>query len=246
MPLTNADLDAQLEKIRKVLALAEGASTPGEAEAATQKAEILMAKYGIDRAQLAHTDPRTDPMEWRTVAITAPFASAKDVLLATICDAYSVKAIRLNRKRSDAHGATTVEMVGHRSDLERVEILYTALLLQVATGINRNAYGAGAQLAAYRRSYILAFAAEIGRRLREANRRARQEDADAGTVGTDVVLAERSARVRSAFTDKYPRVRAVTVQSRGTGGADGRAAGARADLGGARVANRARHAIGGR
>lgn len=243
MPLTNADLEAQLDKIRKVLALAERASTPEEAETATRKAEILMAKYGIDRAQLAHSDPGTDPMTWQTITIPAPFALAKAVLIDAICRAYTVQAIRLSSATPGDAGCR-IEMVGHRSDLERVDILLTALLLQVATGINRNVPASGGRAAAYRRSYIIGFANEVARRLREADRRARQESDAAGTTGTDVVLADRNARVRDAFTDKYPRTRTAVVRSSGSGYGAGREAGARADLGGARVADRRQPAIG--
>lgn len=242
MPITAADLDAQLDKIRKVLALAEGATTEGEAEAATRKAEILMAKYGIDRAMVSHTDPGSDPLEWQTITLQAPYAVQKACLLHTVAAAYNGQTIR--RPGAAAGANQVVEVCAHKSDLERIDILFTSLLLQIATGINRRVPAHGARAAAYRRSYILGFNQAVRDRLREAAARARQESGD--TTGTDLVLADRSALVRNAFTDRWPNVRFTTVTSGGGGYGAGRAAGAAADLGGARVTRGRQHAIGGR
>ena len=50
-----------LERVRKLLAMAEGDGvTQAEAEAFTEKAAGLMARYGIDRALLAAARPDTD------------------------------------------------------------------------------------------------------------------------------------------------------------------------------------------
>jgi len=50
-----------LDKVRKLLAKAEAEGvTPQEAEALTDKAAELIARYGIDRARLAAAKPETD------------------------------------------------------------------------------------------------------------------------------------------------------------------------------------------
>ncbi|MEI2714004.1 MAG: DUF2786 domain-containing protein [Nocardioides sp.] len=70
--------DNRLARIRKLLAQAEDpACTPAEAEAFTAKAADLMARYGIDEALLAQSDPGRDPMGDRVVDLLAPYGYEK-------------------------------------------------------------------------------------------------------------------------------------------------------------------------
>src|SRR5215475_445143 len=95
--------DAILEKVRKLLAKAEDpACTPAEAEALTDKAAELIAKYGVDRALLAATAPETDPLGDRVVDIGPPYALDKTGLLATVAGAMRCRSVR--RKQPTGHG----------------------------------------------------------------------------------------------------------------------------------------------
>ena len=74
---------ALLDRVRKLLAKAEAEGvTPPEAEALTAKAAELMARYGIDRARLAASEPGTDRPGSRIIDIANPWAQVRAHLLA--------------------------------------------------------------------------------------------------------------------------------------------------------------------
>src|SRR3954469_12394641 len=87
--------DAILDKVRKLLAKAEDpACTPAEAEAFTGKAAELIAKYGVDSALLAASDPARDPVGDRQVDIPAPYAVDKCSLLAGVAAELRCQSVR--------------------------------------------------------------------------------------------------------------------------------------------------------
>ena len=129
--------DPILATVRKLLALAEDpAATEHEAETYTAKATQLMADYGIDRALLAHADPSSDPVGDRVVALDAPYAADKADLLATIATRLRCAVVQ-RRRRQGGTRELSLHLFGHASDLERVEILFTSLLLQSASALAR-------------------------------------------------------------------------------------------------------------
>ena len=238
--------DPILAKVRKLLALAEDpAATEHEAETYTAKATQLMADYGIDRALLAHADPSSDPVGDRVVALDAPYAADKADLLATIATRLRCAVVQ-RRRRQGGTRELSLHLFGHASDLERVEILFTSLLLQSASALARTPVPRDEHKAAFRRSWLAGFRMAIGRRLDEAEQQAVAEAAArfdrAGTSST-LVLADRSAVVQSAMEQAYPRLGTARQRSlSGSGGAAGWAEGQRADLGATRVGGRQRPA----
>ncbi len=131
-------------------------------------------------------------------------------------------------------------MFGFESDRERVEVLYTSLLLQATTQVARQRPAwSDESVAAYRRSWLHGFAAEVHRRLDAAERRAageRSEDAGsragAGEPSVELVLADREEQVDRAFAETFPQIpRARAASLSGSGLRAGVAAGRRADLG---------------
>ncbi|WP_127479733.1 DUF2786 domain-containing protein [Nocardioides pantholopis] len=237
-----------LAKVRKLLAKAEDpAATEHEAETYTAKAARLIADYGVDRALLSREDPGSDPVGDLVVEVEAPYAGDKADLLSTVALALRcqviVRTARLGRGKE-----ISLHVFGHRSDLERAEIIWTSLLLQSATGLLRAPVPPGEHVAAFRRSWLAGFRHAVGRRLREAEDGARQ-DADArarsgaaaGPAGptASLVLADRSELVRGAVAAAYPQARPARPRSlSGSGAADGWHAGQRADLGARRVGGR--------
>ena len=161
---------ALLDRVRKLLAKAEadGVTAP-EAEALTAKAAELMARYGIDRAMLAATRPETDKPDSRIIDIDNPWAQVRAHLLAGLAGAMRCQVILL---RPDGPGAR-VHVFGYTSDLERTDILYTSLLLQMAHGLTAVVPPAGARSTrAWRRSWLLGFAAAVITRVKAAEERA--------------------------------------------------------------------------
>jgi uncharacterized protein DUF2786 len=232
--------DVMLEKVRKLLAKAEDPGcTPEEAAALNDKAAHLCAKYGIDRALLAAARPESDVVGDRTVSVPAPYALDKSGLLATVAAALRCRTVR--RKEWGAGGCGYVmHLFGFGSDLERVELLYTSLLVQVAYGLASAPVPAGEAPAAFRRSWLAGFSQAVGVRLREAERCAAQA-AESTTSGPSValVLADRDSRVRRRVDEVYAQLRFCGPRRlTGSGQRHGYAAGAQADLGGARVGRR--------
>ncbi|MFK3982778.1 DUF2786 domain-containing protein [Micromonospora sp. NPDC050397] len=222
-----------LEKVRKLLAMAEDpACTPAEAAAFTAKATELIARYGVDRALLAARDPATDPVGDRVVELLAPYALDKAGLLAAVASALRCRCVR---RRSDSGFA--MHLFGFASDLERVELLFTSLLVQAAHGLAGTPVPPGDQPAAFRRSWLAGFAYTVAERLRAAESVAAASP-DTPERGTSValVLADRSSRVERRMAEVYPRLRTASARRLAGGGADqGAEAGRRADLGGTGV-----------
>jgi hypothetical protein len=233
------DTDPILAKVRKLLALAEDpAATPHEAESCTAKATQLIADYGLDQALLATTAGGSDPVGDRVLTMDAPYAADKADLLSTLAHRLRCRAVRLTRWRGERR-EISLHLFGHRSDLERTELLFTSLLLQAANSLSRTPVPPYEHKAAFRRSWLAGFRMAIGERLEEAEERAQAGTAErfeaAGTT-TALVLADRSALVDSALREAYPGVRTARPRRfSGSGDAEGWAAGRRADLGERRV-----------
>lgn len=235
---------SRLERIRKLLARAERAGTPEEAQACTDKAVELMARHGIDVALLAAADPGTDEIGTTHVEIADPYSAGKARLLGWTATALRCRAV-LHQLGGGRVGGVTV--FGFASDRERVEVLFTSLLLQATAQLVRERPPwPGESVAAYRRSWLHGFAVQVHRRLVDAERRAEHQAGERSTAtdegpGAALVLADRRSRLERAYAEAFPalgRSRRATLS--GSGFTAGAAAGERADLGsGALSARRA-------
>ena len=234
-----------LAKVRKILAKAEDpAATPEEAETYTAKAAELMAAYGIDRALLAESMPDSDVVGDRVVVLDAPYALDKAALLSSVAFELRCRAVRRIRYVGPrATKEVSIHLFGYDSDLVRVEILFTSLLLQAQTSLARTDPPPWESPAAYRRSWLAGFTAAVARRLRDAEMHARDvaEESRAGTAtpsgrSVELVLVDRDRTVAAAVEAEYPRLgTARSRQLSGSGRRSGWQAGQRADLGGSRV-----------
>ncbi len=235
MHLTEAP-ERLLDRVRKLLAQAEDESvTPAEAQAFTAKAAELMAKYGIDRALLAAERPDTDRPADRVVTIDNPWAREKAHLLSGLASALRCHCILLGGTRPGSR----VHLFGFASDIDRTDVLYTSVLIQMAHGL------AGASVPewsssprAWRRSWLLGFATAVIARVTEAEHGAVR--AATGRGASDggraaLVLADRSLILRQQVQDAYPVTRKARVTYSGTGYRDGYSVGQRADIGGTRL-----------
>ncbi|SCL23724.1 Protein of unknown function [Micromonospora nigra] len=218
--------EAMLSKVRKLLAKAEDpACTPEESAAFTAKATELIARYGVDRALLAARDPASDPVTDRIVDIRAPYARDKAGLLAAVADPLRCRCVR--RRHGDGFA---MHLFGFASDLDRVDLLWTSLLVQAAHGLAGARVPPGEHPAAFRRSWLAGFAQVVGSRVRAAEETA---VAESGAPAMALVLVDRSDRVQHRLAETYPTVRTAPRRRLAGGGfASGAAAGHRADLGG--------------
>jgi Protein of unknown function (DUF2786) len=224
-----------LDRVRKLLAKAEAEGvTVAEAQALTGKAAELMAKYGIDRALLAATRPETDKPDNRIVEIYNPWARIQAHLLYGLAAALRCQCILL-----PARTGQRVHIFGYASDIERAEVLYTSVLVQMWHGLIAADVPAGADSArAWRRSWLLGFAAAVIARVRAAEQRAEQAAAagpDSGSGRAALVLADRSMVIRQNVAHAYPHTRKAKITYTGTGYGAGYDQGKRADIGTGRV-----------
>ena len=174
---------ALLDRVRKLLAKAEaeGVTAP-EAEAFTAKAAELMARYGIDRARLAATRPDTDRPGSRIIDISNPWAQVRAHLLAGLAGAMRCQCVLLSTSKPGQR----IHVFGYASDLERADILYTSLLLQMARGLTTADVPAGVRSPrAWRRSWLLGFVTSsrsiFVRNLADPRRPRRRHPPSAGT-----------------------------------------------------------------
>jgi hypothetical protein len=233
-----------LDRVRKLLAKAEAEGvTAAEAQALTAKAAELMAKYGIDRALLAARQPETDKPDNRIVEIYNPWARVQAHLLCGLAAALRCQCILL-----PSRAGQRVHMFGYASDLERADVLYTSLLIQMWHGLAAaDVPGAAPSARAWRRSWLLGFAAAVIARVRAAEDRAKRSAAAApagdGSPGAALVLADRALVIRQHVARAYPVTRAARVTYSGSGYGEGYAQGKRADIGVGRVGGRRARAL---
>ncbi|MEU0674500.1 DUF2786 domain-containing protein [Streptomyces sp. NPDC006172] len=225
----------QLQRIRALLAKAEDpATTPEEAETYFAKAAELMAKYGIEQAMLADADPELDRPGDRVIVVDGTYVSDRVYLLGYIVDALNCHGITIDKGR----GRTEIHLFGYESDLDRVELLFTSLLLQMFNGMRHGRPAYGEKLITYRKSWIAGFILTIYKRLKEIEARARQEaPASASGRSADLVVADRKTVVMARFNAAYPNAQSGgrKTSRRGTGFKAGEEAARRADLGQTRV-----------
>jgi hypothetical protein len=239
--------DVMLDKVRKLLAKAEDpACTAAEAEAFNTKAAELIAKYGVDRAMLAEADPTSDVVGDRVIDLLAPYALDKCSLLSGVAAALRCQSVQ-RQSRVAGRKDFSMHLFGFASDLDRVELLYTSLLVQASQSLAAQAVPVWENVAAYRRSWLAGFTYAVVTRLRAAETRAAEApDAAAGPGGRSValVLADRGAHVQQRVTETYPQLRfAGPRRLAGSGRREGYVAGQRADLGGAKLTQKTRRSV---
>jgi hypothetical protein len=236
MPVKTDTPDALLDRVRKLLVKAEAAGvTPEEAQALTAKAAELMAKYGIDRALLAAERPETDRPADRVIDIGNPWARVQAHLLCGLASALRCQCVIL------PHGGpgTRIHMFGFSSDIERADVLYTSVLLQMWQGLAATRLPDRVQsVRAWRRSWLLGFATAVVGRVRAAEEGAARQAAGPGEGAgsrTALVLADRTEVITRSLRHAYPVTRTSRVTYTGNGYGTGYSEGQRADIGGARL-----------
>ena len=234
--------NALLGRVRKLLvkAVAEGV-TRAEAEALTAKAAELMAKYGIDRALLAATEPDSDHPADRKLDIDNPWARIQAHLLCGLASAMRCQCVILPRSGAGIR----IHIFGFASDIERTEILHTSLLVQMWQGLTAADVPAWARSPrAWRRSWLLGFVTSVVSRVRAAEQHAATRPQTPSGSQTALVLADRTQIIQRNISHAYPLTRKTRVTYSGSGYGTGYAKGQQADVGGPRLSGAGNHAIG--
>ena len=89
--------EKMLERVRRLLAKAEGASTEAERDAYNAKAAELIARYGIEEALLAEDRQERQVPGDLVVGLDPPYARDKGSLLAAIAGPLRVRAVMRRR-----------------------------------------------------------------------------------------------------------------------------------------------------
>ncbi len=227
--------DALLGRVRKLLAKAEAEGvTPAEAEALTAKAAELIARHGIDRAMLAAARPETDQPGNKVTDLPNPWGRVKAHLLCGLAAAMRCQAIL-----TKTSGSVRVHVFGYQSDLERLDLLYTSLLLQQSSGLQQARipeWTRGPR--AWRRSWLLGFATAVIARVRAAEHAATAQATSpqaADGSRAALVLADRTQVIRHEAERAYPLTRSARITYTGTGYRDGYTEGGKANIGGTRL-----------
>lgn len=223
-----------LHKVRSLLAKAESTEFADEAEALTAKAQELMDRHAIDHAMLAASDPAggaglgSGPSA-RKLVVDPPYAKQRFQLL------HEVAAANRCRVVFDPH-ASVASIVGFAEDQDRVEVLYTSLLVQATSAMLTAGTSSRTRSRSFRHSFLVAFAARVGQRLAAT---AASVVADArATYGDGLlpVLADRADKVDAAVQSEFPHLRHMRITARDPHGVHaGDTAARRADLGAGRV-----------
>lgn len=230
MPTTT---ETYIARVHALLDKAESTPYEAEAEALLAKAQELMARHAIDEAMLAEAAPAADHIDRAGRVIVAPYANAKSILLTAVARANRCRIVVEHSARGNVH----VTMVGHRTDLEHVDLLFASLSIQAVRAMRAAVVPPGDTPRRFRHSFLLAYAARIGERLRtvelEAERAAQAEQLDhAGGRSVSLVLTSREARVERALAEHFGPLRTKRVSSSsGAGHRSGRQAADQATLG---------------
>ena len=135
---------------------------------------------------------------------------------------------------------TRIHIFGFASDIERAEVLYTSLLLQMQRGLAATEVPAWTRsVRARRRSWLLGFTSAVVARVRAAEQRAAaqaDDDREDDGPGTELVLADRAKIVQHRIGQAYSQTRKTRMTYSGSGYGAGYAKGQQADLGDARLA----------
>lgn len=253
MNQTSTEHDKVLAKVRALLAKAESTPYPEEAAALTAKANELIAAYAIDLALVEEKTGRGN-IESKMFFIDAPYTKQKFLLLSAAAQANNCRAIMgLGEKgyriltaedrldELDASG-DFAWLVGYRSDVESVELLFTSLLLQaVRVMVDQGSitdYSGTNRTKSFRRSFLMGFAHTVGRRLTESTRAvvAAANETHGGSLLP--VLASRGEAVDDEVAEIFPQVGDLRISSSNYDGErEGRSAGKRADIGSTRLAS---------
>jgi uncharacterized protein DUF2786 len=232
-----APSEDMLRRIRNLLIKAEAEGvTQHEAEALTEKAAALMARYGIERALFTLNAPASDSPADFIIDLEEPHAAQKSHLLSGIASAMRCNPIQIRR---DSPGIR-MHVFAYTSDWERADMLFTSVLVQMTRALHAQSvppHLKGLKKSAWIRSWMLGYSTAVVLRVRAAEAAAAAVPAPAasGVPSVALVLADRNTVIASRTAAVYPRLRKTRITYTGTGFRQGHEEGQRADIGSSKI-----------
>ena len=215
------DRESYVEKVRKLLAKAEGAATPEEAEAFFGKAQNLMNKWEIAEAELREA-ASANGISWEINRRSYPLSSYSpnqdSFAMQMIAKAMGLQAYQNPYVRGCQK--STTEVYGTNDDLDRFEMMWTSVNLQMIRFMkaeenvnwNRNE----------QRRFRLGFKVGFGKRIGE-----RIEMSRSKATSQALVLVGKSEAIELALPAD---LRKAKLKVDGNASASGAAAADRADI----------------
>jgi hypothetical protein len=159
-PLASPVESSLIEKVRKLLAMAEGTSNRNEADAFSRKAAELIAAHRIDPERLRHAV--NDELKVLEQALgRGAYVRGRLALLQSIAEAHGCRTV------FEIHDRGTVAFVaGFTSDLDTVELLFNSLHNQAASRMASERRATPAATQQWRRSFMFGYAEQIREMLR--------------------------------------------------------------------------------
>jgi hypothetical protein len=220
--------EKKIDLIAQLLAKAES-TTPEEAEALTEAAEKMMAKYMIDQATIDARRAKKGEASEKVIQIQIQFTGAYRGELLNLASRVtnSLGTLRMLQSTTWNKGKTFVAyIIGFESDVAQAKLLIESLEVQAAIAVrawwkeNKDSYSF---LSTYeqekeRRSFVHGFGSGAGDRIWK-NRNQIVEEA---TAGTALVLVSRKDKVNDWVDEQYA---GTLKSSRGRNATGGGAAG---------------------
>jgi Protein of unknown function (DUF2786) len=216
--------DMMTGRVRALLAKAEHPDTDiVEAEVYFEKANQLIAKYGIDRALLAATDTskNANPTS-RLFEINGEYALDQARLWHMIAQTNRCTTVRTQdtRKMYDEYGNYTgrrsysIHIVGYAEDIEIVELLFTTLHLQISNQLQhvRGDKNLFITTKTARCNYFAGFRDRMWTRLLKAQADAKSEAVASIESGeekksTELALIDCEAKVQEELKNLFPNLK---------------------------------------
>ena len=221
-----------LDKVHKLLAMAEGSDNPNEADAFSRKAAELIAANRIDPDRLRAGDHHDDLQVREYELGRGAYVRGRLALLQAVAEAHGCRVVFQARR----HG-TVAYVAGFRSDLDAVEVLHASLHAQVAARMAGERRATAAATQRWRRSFLFGYADQIRAMLEQTTTEAaRNVHPSSAAVPA---LRARERRVDDYARQQFGRVHAARRPKAAT--ASGWDAGVRA----ARSADVGRERVGG-
>lgn len=234
---SEADDSKMYDKVAKILAKAERAGTPEEAELFFGKAQELITRYALNELALHDKinggDGKREEVGDERIFWKSSYFDEDARLWGEVSRANSCTILLLK------YGSTKgIILVGTATNRANVKMLVASLNIQVARGSralpNNLARATAFDKFVWRRSFRSGFATVIGRRLKEAKEGAARTHKSGDMLP---VLLSQAAEVEAYTEDKYsPKAGRMSRKRASWEGRDaGRRAGERADVGATRV-----------
>jgi hypothetical protein len=183
------------DKIRKLLALADGAGTEAEAANAAARAAALMAQYQIEQADVdALVRDTEDPMIRVNTDAASRIAGWRKQLASGIATGCGCSVV-ITGKRG---GESCLSFFGRTSDVQAAIYMFGALSTEIERLAKRNAAGNGA---AYVNAYKLGAATTIARRLRAQREETIEQARAAGVSSSALVKVNDSCEIARKFAE---------------------------------------------